>query len=272
MKKWVIKISLIFCLALFSYLGWVKIRTLDNDSNLPLAIKWEGFYLDKNYRDVGSSINQCYGRKVLEEGKILRSNGWFSGWDCKEVGSPDIIYSLNYNPQKKEKYFCWNSEQGKPQIGQYFNPDIELNDLEHLKNWDNELMKQSTCRFIDNIFQSIVANKKVLYHCSAGRDRTGTFSALITALAAEATNQLNDKMLDAIECDYRKTQSLSQRKYGRMKRFLTEIRKSGSIEKFIQTSCGINQFALRKVKKELSADITELAAKDNKTAVLPIVN
>ena len=41
---------------------FIKIKSLvGEDTDLSLAIKWEGFYHDMNYRDLGKSINECYG-------------------------------------------------------------------------------------------------------------------------------------------------------------------------------------------------------------------
>lgn len=255
MKKWTLRIIIFIFVSLLCHLTWVKMRSLWIESDLPLVIRMEGFYLDKNFRDVGDSINQCYGEPVMKKGKIMRSNGWFSGWECSEVGDPEVIYSLNFDPKKNEKYFCWNSEQSDAKVGKVFNPNIKLHDLEFMKTWSDNEMRQSTCRIFDDMFQSIGQNKKVLYHCNAGRDRTGAFSAVLAALAAEAANMLDEKMVNAIECDYRKTKSLRKSKYGRMANFLNEIRQKGTIKDFLKSSCGIDEVALRDAEKNLSAAI-----------------
>ena len=55
-----------------------------------------------------------------------------------------------------------------------------------------------TCLFYENILLDIIAEKKVLIHCDAGRDRSGTISALLIAMAAEKAGLLDEMMIDAI--------------------------------------------------------------------------
>ena len=83
------------------------------------------------------------------------------------------------------------------------------------------------------------AEKRILLHCDAGRDRTGTFSALLAAMTAEQQGLMDQRIIDAIECDYQKSRSLTQDKYGRMERFLLAILKQGSFSSFIQSHCSI---------------------------------
>ncbi len=228
------------------YAAWIKIRSLDSgDDAPPLSVSWEGFYHDYNYRDLGLSLNECLGEKIFKEGMVFRSAGWFSGWDCEKIGNPDVIYSLNYSPRKKVQYFCQADASKK--IGRYFNPGILLDDLEFEKAWENEQMKQAACRFFVDIFNSVQKDKRILIHCSAGRDRTGTFSALLAGLAAERRNLLDEKMLGVIECDYRKTESLVPEKFGRMSRFLTQLKKRGTLADFFKNQCSIPLETSRRV-------------------------
>lgn len=248
--KRILKLIGVFFVVLFIYAAWVKYRSLDyNDGGPPLAIRWEGFYHDMNFRDVGKSINQCLGSNALREGVLLRAAGWFSGWSCDKVGNPDVIYSLNYSPAKEERYFC-HEEEGK-NIGRYFNPTVKLNDLEFLDNWEDRETRQATCRFLKDIFVSILEEKKVLLHCDAGRDRTGTISALLAGLALESENTLDSNELQAIECDYRKTESLVEEKYGRMEAFLHEIVRKSSVQQFIADQCGVQKEVVQLVAKNL---------------------
>ncbi len=224
---------------LMLYAGWIKYRSLEHpEGELPLAIRWEGFYHDMNFRDIGSSINSCLGESFLKENVALRSAGWFSGWSCDKVGNPEVIYSLNYSPDRTERYFC-QAEDGK-NVGRYFNPQIQLSDLEFLENWSDTKTKTAACRFLTDMFVSILEDQKILIHCDAGRDRTGTFSALLIGLAAEADNRLDEKMLDAIECDYRKSKSLSSDKHGRMKDFLHRLQEREGVSKFIEQTCSVS--------------------------------
>ena len=86
-------------------------------------------------------------------------------------------------------------------------------------------------------------------HCDAGRDRAGAMSALIIGLVSEKRNLLNSKMINAIECDYRKTTSLIIGKYGRMEKFLEDIIKKGSIENFMLEKCSISKHKIESVSK-----------------------
>jgi len=233
---WVMGVALI---CLVGYLVAIKIRSLDYaDSGPGLAVRWEGFYHDYNYRDVGQSLNKCLGKQVFETGLLLRSAGWFSGWSCDGVGNPDTIFSLNFAPKKGKRYFC-QGDQGKT-IGRYTNPDIKLNDLEFLTSWDNERMRQPVCRFLEEIFEEMRLRRKSLIHCDAGRDRTGAVTALIVGLSAEANQMLTPRMLDAIECDYRKTRSLDEHKYDRMKHFIEELQARGGVRAFLTTQCQLD--------------------------------
>jgi len=224
--------------ALFLFMGWVKYQSLEGaPEGLPLAIRWEGFYHDMNHRDLGASLNQCLGKRLFREEVLHRAAGWFSGWSCEKVGSPEVIYSLNHSPARAERYFCHVGSEKN--IGRYFNPEIQLNDLEFLESWEHPEMRGAACRFLDNILSSMIAEQKVLLHCDAGRDRTGAISALLAAMTAEAKGVLNGELLNAIECDYRKTESLVPEKHGRMERFVSGIRERGSVAEFLQVQCGI---------------------------------
>ena len=100
-------------------------------------------------------------------------------------------------------------------------------------------MREPTCQFLDNILPSMQAGQKTLLHRDAGRDRTGTISALLAAMAAKAKGALNGEMLNAIECDYRKTELLVPEKYGHIERFICKINEQGSVATFLQNQCGI---------------------------------
>ena len=125
-----------------------------------------------------------------------------------------------------------------------------MNDLEFIENWNNSEIRETTCAYIDNIFSEIISGKKVHFHCDAGRDRAGTISALIIGLISEKKNLLNGNMINAIECDYRKTESLTIEKYGRMENFIKEISKNQSIENFILEKCSISGDKIERVTKK----------------------
>ncbi len=239
-----------FLSILLIFMVYIKIKSLTgNNSNLSLAIRWEGFYHDINHRDLGKSINDCLEEKLFKENLISRSAGWFSGWSCGKIGNPDVLFSLNFSPKKNEHFFCYNNDNKL--IGRSFEQKIVLNDLEFIENWDHHEIRETTCLYIDNIFSDVLAGKKVHFHCDAGRDRAGTISALIIGLISEKRNLLNTRMLNAIECDYRKTKSLTTEKFGRMEKFLLEIRKNSSIENFVIEKCSISDSKIEDVTNKL---------------------
>ena len=219
-------------------MAWAKFKSLgEEDNEQPLAIRYEGFYHDMNHRDLGQSINNCIEEDIFKKDVVHRSAVWFSGWSCSKVGDPDVIFSLNYSPIKKERFFCHEPEEKI--IGKFFNDEIVLNDLEFISNWENEKIRIPTCLFYENILLDIVAEKKVLIHCDAGRDRTGTISALLIAMASEKAGLLDERMINAIECDYRKTESLIEDKYGRMSNFIRNLINGGGVNEFLIQKCNL---------------------------------
>jgi hypothetical protein len=206
-----------------------------------LSVRWEGLWIPNNFRDVGSSMNECLGRKDFKEGVLTRANVWFSGWSCDSVENPDVIYSLNRVKARHEQYFC-RASSGKDTIGRFFQKDdLVLSDLEFYATWDNEATKEIACDFFRDSFKEIINGKKILVHCDAGKDRTGTYAALTSALVAEHLGTLDEKMLEAIECDYRKSVRLEHHKYGRMRSFVNDLQRRAGIAKFLQEKCQIDQ-------------------------------
>lgn len=228
---------LLVILSLLSFLVWAYYPTLLTPG-APLTFKIEGALDSKlNLRDAGASINQCAGAESLPVDKLWRASGFFSGWDCSRVGNPDVIYSLNYSDAENRRYYCRKSDG--LMIGQSFQHE-NLNDLEFLETWETKKsMAESTCAFITHALTDIQSGKRVLIHCEAGRDRTGAVTALLSAWILEQDGPLNDAEIQAIECDYRKSESLSAEKYGRISRLLTELRERGGIRKFIAETCGV---------------------------------
>ena len=231
-------------------MGWTKFKSLgDEHDEQPLAIRYEGFYHDMNHRDLGLSINDCLDEEIFKNNVVHRSAGWFSGWSCSKVGDPDVIFSLNYSPINKERFFCHESEEKI--IGKFFNDEIVLNDLEFISNWENEKIRIPTCLFYENIFLDIIAEKKVLIHCDAGRDRSGAVSALLIAMAAEESGFLDERMISAIECDYRKTASLIEEKYGRMSNFIRNLKNSGGVDEFLIQKCNLPAEIISQASKRI---------------------
>jgi hypothetical protein len=239
MKRWgwLVMLPLI---GLSLYFGWIKIRSLTvPDDGEPLAVRWEGFYHDQNFRDVGLSLNTCLGGDHFRAGVLMRSAGWFSGWDCELVGTPDVIFSLNYAPTRQERYFCQRGDEKV--IGRHYNPAVQLNNLEFSESWQDDAMRQAACDFTRAILEAIAAGRRVLIHCDAGRDRTGAMAGLIAAMAAERQGQLGRRIIAAAECDYRKTRSLVPEKFGRIEDWLKQLQREGGVVGFLRETCGLTE-------------------------------
>ena len=219
-------------------------RGLVHDGGPALEIKWEGLVNNWNFRDLGKSLNQCLEKPFFVEGRIMRANVMFSGWECARVGSPQVVYSLNFAPERNERYFC--RTDGKAVVGRYFNPDIRLNDIEFIATWQNPAMVGPICLFLGDILQSIGNDQPILIHCDAGRDRTGAISALLAALAAENSHALDTRMVDAIECDYTKSRSLAKERYGSMRNFLGNVVRQGGVTAFLAEKCALNRDFIQK--------------------------
>ena len=202
-----------------------------------LTFKWEGLLSEKiNFRDTGESINTCLGHPVLPVGRILRSSHFFSGWPCTAVGNPDEIYSLDTFPADGRKFYC--RDPGGLKVGHTFQTS-ELNNLEFLETWTTHPdMARSACKNIHQSLVTLKAGKRVLIHCEAGRDRTGAVSAILAAFLLEKHGALDDKAIEGIECDYRKSKSLNPEKYGRIAAFLQSlIKENGSVHGFLAEYC-----------------------------------
>ena len=214
--------------------GWIKWRSLEPGHHLVVA--WEGLWLPLNFRDAGASFNSCLGQELIRPGLLTRANRWFSGFSCTNVGNPEEIFSLNYKPASREEFFC-QGQTGKT-IGRHFNRGITLHNLEFLSSWQQEAMGASACNFVHEILKSLARAKRILLHCDAGQDRTGTITALLQALVAERSALPRASWLQAIECDYRQSPYLAPDKYGRQANFINSL-PNASVAEFISTTCGI---------------------------------
>jgi len=205
----------------------------------------EGLIGKTNHRDVGESMNACLGKSVVREGVLSRANRYFSGWSCAAVGNPDVIFTLNHDPAKaNEPPQGCRREDDSWLIGTWNNDDLKYNDIEFLSTWNEPKFVKLFCTTMRLELEALVAGRKVLLHCDAGRDRTGANTALLLALASEERGELNEKFVDAVECDYRKSKSIVQEKYGRMQNFIKEMKArgdtlvpQGGVRAFLSTTC-----------------------------------
>ena len=223
-------------LGVLAVLAWAYQPSLTN-GNPPLLFRWEGAIPSKvNFRDAGQSINACASKQLLPEGVILRASSFFSGWSCDEVGDPSVIYSINFHEQENRRYYC-RTHTGV-MIGESFQTN-EISDLEFIRTWDDQPeFVAAACQYLKKGIAHVEARERFLYHCDAGRDRTGALTALLAGWLLEENGPLDDQTIEAIECDYRKSASLKPYKYGRIKLMLTSLRdQHGGVRKFLKEKC-----------------------------------
>lgn len=216
----------------------------------------EGLYIDTNFRDVGASINTCLdGSSInarLKENALFRSNKWFSGWSCDGLGNPDSIITLNYQPKRKWQYYC-RSKNGEDVVGFNANVTAEISNIEFLNTWQDDVQRNAICSNLDVIFHSVVESKRTLFHCEAGRDRTGAVAAILAALIFEMNEiPLSNEAIEAIECDYRQSESLKTHKYGRMAHFIGEVTTNyGGMKEFLTQQCRFSELLLLNFTQEM---------------------
>lgn len=204
----------------------------------------EGLYFDYNLRDLGQSLNACLEntqKETLREHRLFRSNKWFSGWSCDRIERPDTIITLNFEPDRKRTYYC-EGEKGRI-VGRHSPQTKEINDIEFISTWQDPEQRSAICNQLMAITDAINRDERVLFHCEAGRDRTGAVAALLGGLILETRGDLSRAAVkDAVECDYRKSRSLTSEKFGRMARFLDDIwQEHSTISDFLGRMCGLKQ-------------------------------
>ncbi len=217
----------------------------------------EGLVKDHNYRDVGDSLNECLQKSYIDfrfaENKVSRANKWFSGWSCDNVGNPEMIVSFNYQPKKDWKYYC-EQDNGERLVGYHANFDFEINDIENLSTWNDKKTREVVCAQLKVIIGMVIDDRKTLFHCEAGRDRSGAVAGILGAAAYEGSgHKIDYRFLEALECDYRKSSSLKAYKYGRIGNFImAAIEKEGSFNNFLKNQCQFSEATMVKFAQSMN--------------------
>lgn len=244
-------LAIVLLSPLLGVLALHAVSLLWEDGRLKFQI--EGISGDVNARDVAKSINECLGHDSLAVGRLLRSSRYFSGWWCSLVGHPDLIVTLNHQPDKNYHYYC---REGlfSTKIGVVLPQKTEISDIEYVDNWKNADFRQQVCGYLGTIAGGLKNGQRVLFHCDAGRDRTGTVSAIFSALALETMGLDPKSVAAALECDYRKSESLKAYKYGRVAEFYAAaIAAHGSMRNFVAAECGFSADQLQAAAGALGA-------------------
>ena len=244
-KKKILILILLFSSVLFGLCYYMYRK----DRNQYEPKLWIGFFDYRlNFRDVGKSLNECLNKSVFKTGKIFRSDRYFSGWSCDKINNPDKIYSLNFSPWDPHAYYC-KQKNGERLFGSHPNTTFEITEIENLTQWKKPEFKSTMCSFVKDNLNDLIQHKSFLFHCDIGRDRTGAYAALLSMMLIEQRFYNVEKMQNAIECDYEKTQSLPKNEYGKMKNFLEYMDDHGGVGSFIQKQCNITDETL-----ELASD------------------
>lgn len=202
-----------------------------------LTVKWEGAVNDRNARDLGAGLNACLGEPYFAAGKVWRAAQWFSGWSCAGVGDPDVILSLNAEPGDDTHYYC--RADGVNRVGVQAPLSAQLNNLEFIETWSDPAQRTGLCWYLREAAAALTAGQRLLVHCEAGRDRTGALSGLLAALALEAGGRLDAPGISAIECDYRRSESLKELKYGRLATLIAVLKEGGGPAAVLAKTCDL---------------------------------
>lgn len=108
---------------------------------------------------------------------------------------------------------------------------------------------QTICHYFLSAFTDLSQKNSFLSHCDVGRDRIGDFIAMLIVILLEGTPFYTPEIIDALECDYEKTPSLSSEKVGHIKNFLIEMKAQNGLKKFIQNRCHIPDEVITKARQ-----------------------
>lgn len=190
----------------YFYLVTEEGRAILADKHLPMA----GGY---NFRDLGGMRNK--NGKYLKWGKLIRSDdlSMLTGADLEYLSSIPVYSVIDFRsaqeveqakdrlPASVKLYENLNIEPGNVMSVFTFSSNDDI-DYKHLmREMNRTMVTDSTCVSQYREFFRLVQNEDnipLLYHCSAGKDRTGMASALILfALEMDEETIMKDYLLSA---------------------------------------------------------------------------
>jgi protein-tyrosine phosphatase len=242
-RRWVLVYTALTSLALASCKVTLSDRHNGKSAYANLSKEGDASLLEKrhlefegtvNFRDLGG-VKTTEGRTV-KLGKIYRSDHLagletreFDKFNALQIGT---VYDLRTNHEIK------NKEDHLPQHVKYLHtPTVEDNEGEIVKLRDKVIngeisekqAVEETVRFYEDavtvhagslktIIQDITASEEpVLYHCSAGKDRTGIVSALILSiLRVDRQTIVNEYMLSNYYRKDKAEKTLGKAKLGKI--------------------------------------------------------
>ena len=226
-----------------------------------------------NFRDLGGLKNK--GGKFVKWGKLFRADE-LSGLTDADLAylasipvhtlidfrsASEIEHAKDKLPSTTKLYRNLNIEPGNIMSGNVeFDPDtVDFSRL--MADMNRELVSDSACIAQYKEFFQIVQDEKnhpLLYHCTAGKDRTGMATALILfSLGVDEETVMNDYMLSAeyIKSKYEKLVKM----YPMIEPLLTvkpeylhaginEIKtKYGSVENYLTDILGVDMLKMQKM-------------------------
>ena len=149
----------------------------------------------------------------IREGRIYRSAlldfATSSDMDLLQSLAPDVVIDFRLEGEKQGEGVKLAldsiSYQAKPiDVGNFFSPD-QIAALGQFKSEDIsslfEKMYQEfpSCGAVQfkTVFDAILANERVVYHCSAGKDRTGVMSYLILSVLGVPYDDIMENYLES---------------------------------------------------------------------------
>ena len=215
---------------------------------------------NENDQDEDGGDHQFLGGKkqkdLFKTNVLFRSNRYFSGHACSEVGNPDVIINLAYDGNPKDQTYCVGKNGNKVTAIGFASSGVPINSIEAFPFLPEEQQK-NICSAFSAGLNAIANGKSILVHCSKGKDRTGAYVGLLSyALAQSAGMDSGDITLveGRITCDYLRsgTGIYNNRRApaSYLDNYLEDFSiKYGSAYKFLINECGISPDTIKKAAK-----------------------
>ena len=150
---------------------------------------------------------------TIKDGRIYRSAlldfATPNDMDLLQSLAPDVVVDFRLEGEKQGEGIKLILDsidyQAKPiDVGNFFSPD-QISALSELKSEDigrlfEKMYKEfPTCGAVQfkTVFDAILANERVVYHCSAGKDRTGVMSYLILSVLGVPYDDIMENYLES---------------------------------------------------------------------------